>query len=57
MMRLVEDLLDLSRVTRGKVSLSRQPLNLAPAAERSVNELHVAGRLARHDVRLELSEV
>ena len=57
MTRLIEDLLDLSRVTRGKVSLSRQPLNLALAVEKSVNELRVAGRLARHDVRLELSEV
>ena len=57
MTRLIEDLLDLSRVTRGKVSLSRQPLNLAPAVEKSVNELRVAGRLDRHAVRLELSEV
>jgi signal transduction histidine kinase/CheY-like chemotaxis protein len=57
MTRLVEDLLDLSRVTRGKVSLSRQPLNLAPAVEKSVHELRVAGRLERHHVRLELAEV
>ena len=57
MTRLIEDLLDLSRVTRGKVSLARQPLNLAPAVEESVNELRVAGRLERHSVRLELSEV
>ena len=27
MTRLVEDLLDVNRVTRGKVSLNRQPLN------------------------------
>ena len=57
MTRLIEDLLDLSRVTRGKVSLARQPLNLAPAVEKSVNELRVAERLERHSVRLELSEV
>jgi signal transduction histidine kinase/ActR/RegA family two-component response regulator len=56
MTRLIEDLLDLSRVTRGKVSLARQPLNLASAVEKSVNELRVAGRLERHGVRLELSE-
>jgi signal transduction histidine kinase/ActR/RegA family two-component response regulator len=57
MSRLIEDLLDLSRVTRGKVSLSRQPLNLALTVEKTVHELRVAGRLDRHDVRLELSEV
>jgi CheY-like chemotaxis protein len=57
MTRLIEDLLDLSRVTRGKASLSRQPLNLAAAVEKSLNELRLAGRLERHDVRLEVSEV
>ena len=43
MSRLIEDLLDLSRVTRGKVSLSRQPLNLALTVEKTVHELRVAG--------------
>jgi signal transduction histidine kinase/CheY-like chemotaxis protein len=57
MTRLVEDLLDLSRVSRGKVSLSRRPLNLAPAVEKSIHELRLAGRLERHQVRLELAEV
>jgi CheY-like chemotaxis protein/anti-sigma regulatory factor (Ser/Thr protein kinase) len=56
MTRLIEDLLDLSRVGRGKMSLSRQPLNLATAVEKSVSELRVAGRLDRHNVRLELAE-
>jgi signal transduction histidine kinase/CheY-like chemotaxis protein len=56
MTRLVEDLLDLSRVSRGKVSLSRQPLNLSLAVEKSVSEMRLAGRLERHDVRLELAE-
>ena len=49
-------LLDLSRIARGKVSLSRQPLNLASAVEKAVEELRMAGRLARHEVRLDLSE-
>ena len=57
MTRLVEDLLDLSRVARGKVSLTREPLNLAAALETAVEELRVAGRLERHDVRLDLAEV
>jgi signal transduction histidine kinase/CheY-like chemotaxis protein len=56
MTRLIEDLLDLSRVGRGKMSLSRQPLNLATAVEKSVTEMRVAGRLERHNVRLELAE-
>jgi signal transduction histidine kinase/CheY-like chemotaxis protein len=56
MTRLIEDLLDLSRVGRGKMSLSRQTLNLATAVEKSVSELRVAGRLDRHNVRLELAE-
>ena len=56
MTRLIEDLLDLSRVARGKVSLSRQPINLAAAVEKAVDELRHAGRLARHEVRLDLSE-
>ena len=56
MTRLIEDLLDLSRIARGKVSLSRQPLNLAAAIEKAVDELRIAGRLARHEVRLDLSE-
>jgi signal transduction histidine kinase/CheY-like chemotaxis protein len=57
MTRLIEDLLDLSRVSRGKVSLSRRPLNLASAVEKSLSEIRLAGRLDRHNVRVELSEV
>jgi signal transduction histidine kinase/CheY-like chemotaxis protein len=57
MTRLVEDLLDVSRVTRGKVSLNRQPLNFAHAVGKAVNELRLAGRLDRHDLRLDLTEV
>ena len=55
MTRLVEDLLDVSRVTRGKISLSREPLDLARAVEAVVHEWRGSGRLAKHDVRLELS--
>jgi signal transduction histidine kinase/ActR/RegA family two-component response regulator len=54
MTRLIEDLLDLSRVTRGKVSLKRQPLDLAAVVRKSVSEMRLAGRLDRHEVRLEL---
>jgi len=57
MTRLVEDLLDVNRVTRGKVSLNRQPLNFARAVEKALSELRLSGRLDRHDLRLDLSEV
>ena len=56
MTRLIDDLLDLNRVSRGKVSLSRRPLNLSLAVEKSMSEMRLAGRLERHNVRLELSE-
>lgn len=55
MTRLVEDLLDISRVTRGKLSLTRHPLNLAEVTEATVRAMHAAGRLERHALRLELS--
>ena len=57
MTRLVEDLLDVSRVTRGKVSLNREPLDFARAVEKAVSELRLSGRLDRHDLRLDLSQV
>jgi two-component system, sensor histidine kinase len=54
MTRLIEDLLDVARVTRGKVSLSREPLDLAKVVEKAVNEMRLAGRLAEHALRLDL---
>ncbi len=57
MTRLVEDLLDVNRIVRGKVSLSRRPLDLAQAVEKAVAELRVSGRLAKHTVELTLRPV
>jgi signal transduction histidine kinase/CheY-like chemotaxis protein len=54
MSRLVEDLLDVSRVTRGKISLARQPLDLAQAARNAVRDLRDSGRLEKHQVALAL---
>ncbi|HLS87048.1 MAG TPA: hybrid sensor histidine kinase/response regulator [Burkholderiales bacterium] len=56
MNRLIEDLLDVARITRGKVSLSRQPLDLARAVEKAVSELRLAGRLDEHELSLEVAE-
>jgi signal transduction histidine kinase/ActR/RegA family two-component response regulator len=55
MTRLVEDLLDVSRVTRGKISLSREPLELSRAVESVVQQWRSSGRLSKHEVRVELS--
>jgi signal transduction histidine kinase/ActR/RegA family two-component response regulator len=57
MARLIEDLLDVNRVIRGKVSLNRQPLNLAHVVKAVLGELRLAGRLDAHEVRLALSEL
>jgi CheY-like chemotaxis protein/two-component sensor histidine kinase len=57
MTRLIEDLLDVNRIVRGKVSLSREPMSLAHAVDKAVGELRVAGRLEHREVRLELQEV
>jgi len=57
MTRMVDDLLDVSRVTRGKVSLARQPLDFAELIDNTIAELRTAGRLAGHEVRLDLAPV
>jgi signal transduction histidine kinase/ActR/RegA family two-component response regulator len=36
MVRLIEDLLDVSRITRGKIHLEKQPLEIAPVVARAV---------------------
>ena len=55
MRRLVEDLLDVSRITTGKVSLDRAPLDLAATAERLVATWRGAGRFDRYEVALDLA--
>ena len=53
MRRLVEDLLDVSRITMGKASLARHPIDLADAVTHVVETFRDAGRLAGR--RLEVS--
>ncbi len=50
--RMVDDLLDVARVTSGQIALSREPVDLADLVERSVEGLRVSGRLDKHDVRV-----
>ena len=46
LVRMVDDLLDVSRVTRGKIILQRRPIDLKEVAERCLSELGIAA-LAR----------
>ncbi len=50
--RVLDDLLDVSRVIAGKVMLERQPVDLADAAHRCVATLRAAGRCERHAVEV-----
>jgi signal transduction histidine kinase/CheY-like chemotaxis protein len=55
--RLVDDLLDVSRVTSGKVMLVREPTDLAELATSTVANWRAADRFARHRVSLDASSV
>ncbi|HEY6912490.1 MAG TPA: ATP-binding protein, partial [Myxococcales bacterium] len=55
MTRLIEDLLDTSRITMGKVALDRRPLDLAEAVGRVMETFRAAGRFSRHRVELHAS--
>ena len=54
--RLVDDLLDLARVTEGKVDVRRQPLELREVVRRCMDALAHAGRTAGHRVALDGDE-
>ncbi|HEX6212968.1 MAG TPA: ATP-binding protein, partial [Methylomirabilota bacterium] len=55
--RLVDDLVDVARVTSGKIVLTRRPLNLADAVRRGVATLAASGRIERYRVTLDLEPV
>jgi signal transduction histidine kinase len=50
MARLVEDLLDVSRITLGRIELRRRRFDLSQNAARLVSTWRESGRLARHTV-------
>ena len=54
---LVDDLLDVARVTSGKIVLSRRPLELAETVRRAVAALATAGRTERHHIAADLEPV
>jgi signal transduction histidine kinase/ActR/RegA family two-component response regulator len=57
MTRLIEDLLDVGRITMGKASLERQRLDLGEAVSRVVDGWRGSGRLSSHRVEVATSPV
>jgi signal transduction histidine kinase/ActR/RegA family two-component response regulator len=55
--RLVDDLLDVGRLTTGKVRLNRRPLELGELVSGAMSAWCSSGRFARHDVRIDVSPV
>ncbi len=51
--RLVEDLLDVARLTSGKVVLRKAPVDLAQVVERCIATLRVTGKGAHHSIALD----
>jgi signal transduction histidine kinase/DNA-binding response OmpR family regulator len=54
---LMDDLLDIARVTSGKIVLNRAPLELGRTAKRCLATLSGADRLSRHTCRMALEPV
>jgi signal transduction histidine kinase/ActR/RegA family two-component response regulator len=54
---LVDDLLDVARVTSGKIALVRRPLELSQAVRHALATLAAGGRTERHRVTVELEPV
>jgi len=55
--RLVDDLLDIGRVISGKVTMSRQRLDMAALVKRAVENFRMTGSVVRHDLVLRLAPV
>ena len=56
MSRLVEDLLDISRITRGAIELRREDIELAAEVRNAIESCDGALKVGGHEVRLELPE-
>ncbi|RPI42249.1 MAG: hybrid sensor histidine kinase/response regulator, partial [Betaproteobacteria bacterium] len=55
--RVVDDLLDLSRIMTGKVALERVPLDLAQVAANCLDTMRTTGRIGAHQVVPRLESV
>jgi PAS domain S-box-containing protein len=54
LVRLVDDLLDLSRITRGKITLKRSVLNVSEVLRRAVEASDALLRTYGHELKLEM---
>ena len=54
--RLVDDLLDVSRITRGNINLSREPVAVATIVARAIETIQPLIAEQRHELQLEISE-
>ncbi|HME93843.1 MAG TPA: response regulator [Methylomirabilota bacterium] len=54
--QLVEDLVDTTRITTGKIRLTRSPINLAESVTRCLRTIEIAGRTQGHHVAVDAQE-
>ena len=52
--RLVDDLLDVSRITSGKIALQRQPIDLCDLARHAAQSVEASARTQRHELIVEV---
>ncbi|HYH96359.1 ATP-binding protein [Hyalangium sp.] len=55
--RLVDDLLDVARVTSGRILLQKHPVDLAESVRRAITALELSGRTHAHQVVAEVEPV
>ncbi len=55
--RLIDDLLDVARITRGRIMLAAERLDLADVVQRSLATLRSGGRLEEHRIVVDLPPV
>ncbi len=55
--KMVDDLLDMARLTRGKIALDRQLVNLAESVTECLGALRAAGKTGKHEVAVDVESV
>jgi len=55
--RLVNDLLDVARLTTGRIAIMPQPVNLAEAVRRNVSALDASGALRDHKIEVDVQPI
>ena len=54
--RLVDDLLDVSRITRGKITLAREPVLVATVVTRAIETVQPLIARQRHELMIEMPD-